>query len=51
MVPLRDGLTYAAGAPLSGLVLAFFLLDERPSAAVVLSAVLILAGVVVARRR
>ena len=37
--------------PLSGLVLAFFLLDERPSAAVVLSAVLILAGVVVARRR
>jgi len=37
--------------PLSGLVLAFFLLDERPSAAVVLSAVLILAGVLVARRR
>jgi len=35
--------------PLSGLVLAFFLLDERPSVAVVLSAVLILAVVVVAR--
>jgi len=37
--------------PLSGLVLAFFLLNERPSGTLVLSAVLILAGVVVARRR
>ena len=37
--------------PLSGLVLAFFLLGERPNLTLILSAALILAGVVVARRR
>ena len=36
--------------PLSGLVLAFFLLDERPSLALGIATVLILVGVVVARR-
>jgi drug/metabolite transporter (DMT)-like permease len=37
--------------PLSGLVLAFFLLGERPTLVLVIATVLILAGVVVARRR
>ncbi len=37
--------------PISGLVLAFFLLGERPTPTLVLATVLILAGVIIARRR
>ena len=37
--------------PLSGLVLAFFLLGERPTVALGIATVLILLGVVIARRR
>ena len=37
--------------PISGLALAFLLLGERPTATLALAAVLILAGVIVARRR
>lgn len=37
--------------PLSGLVLAFFLLSERPTVALGIATVLILLGVVIARRR
>ena len=41
----------AAAGPISGLVLAFFLLGERPTPALILATVLILAGVIIARRR
>jgi drug/metabolite transporter (DMT)-like permease len=37
--------------PLSGLVLAFFLLGERPTLPLAIATVLIFLGVVVARRR
>ena len=37
--------------PISGLALAFLLLGERPTATLAIATVLILAGVVIARRR